>query len=240
MSNPLVSVVMSVYNCEEFLEESLDSILRQDFDDFEMIIYDDASTDKTRDIIKDYSEKFGEKLKTERGDVNVGCGEGRNRAIKLAKGKYIAVQDADDISLPMRLGVESELLEISGVFCVGSMVVVIDEKGEHIDTMTYPPTEHREIEKMLRGFVNPVIDPSCMFRKDIFDKLGGYSDKWKLIPDFYLWARAIEAGYKFVNIRSLLVYYRKHPNGVMELYQKEAIREHMDMCRNYIHYKRHR
>ena len=243
MDSPLISVVMSVYNCEEFIYDSLQSIKLQTFEDFEFIIYDDGSTDNTYGVAEMFIDDHhnDERFVLKKSNDNIGCPLRRNEAIKLARGKYIAMQDGDDFSFPYRLEKEVGLLENNDdIFCVGSYATVINEDGEKIDEMTYPPSQHKDISKMLFGFVNPVIDPSCMFRRDIFNKLGCYKDKWKLVPDFYLWARAIVAGYKFENIPESLIRYRKHPKGVMELYHKEAIREHMDMCRNYIHRKKSR
>ena len=123
MSIPLVSVIITAYNCEKFLEESLNSIFYQTFKDFEIIFYEDASTDKTWQVALDLfknskSDFIGARL-IHSGDKNVGCGEGRNRAIKEARGKYIAIQDADDISFQHRLEKEVDYLEEhDDVFCV--------------------------------------------------------------------------------------------------------------------------
>ena len=108
----------------------------------------------------------------------------------------------------------------------------MDEKGRFLEFYTYPPITHKNIKKdILEKRINPIIDPASMFRRDIFEKLGGYDDKWKLVPDFNLWIRAILEGYEFANIGDFLTHYRKHKNSNTTKYKKEAIREHFKMCR---------
>jgi glycosyltransferase EpsE len=234
MSRPLVSVIMAVYNCEKFIKESLYSMKNQDFKDFEIILYDDGSTDKTYRIAEEILYSSGIRYsmgKSLTGD-NVGCGQARNKAIEFAGGKYLAIQDGDDRSLPHRLRKEVEFLEENlHVFCVSALASVMDERGKHLEFYTYPPVTHNNIKMdMLEKKINPIIDPASMFRRDIFEKLGGYDSKWKLVPDFNLWMRAMLEGYEFANIGDFLIHYRKHENSNTTKYKKEAIREHFKMC----------
>ena len=237
MTAPLVSVIMTVYNCERYIERSLESIFNQSFQDFEFIICDDSSTDKTwRICIKHFSNNRNFVRIVHTGNRKPsGCGVGRNEAIKYAKGKYIAIQDADDISHPNRLEKEVEFLENNNdIFCVGSFADMIDADGHFMNIMDYPPVSPEDIEKDIRKYINPIIDPSSMFRRDIFNKLGGYDKEWKLIPDFNLWVRAILGGYKIANIDSVLVDYRRHDNSVTNKYHDDTVREHFAMCRKYL------
>ena len=100
--------------------------------------------------------------------------------------------------------------------------------------MSYPPENNKDVIRKILRFENPLIDPAAVFRKDKFNELGGYLDKWKLIPDYYLWARAAAKGYKFANIQQPLVCYRKHPYSVTSRNLKIAITEHKLMCRAFI------
>jgi len=237
MTIPLVSVITTAHNCEKFIEESIKSIFNQTFRDFELIIYEDASTDKTWQktlaTITDRYKKFMGYVRLIPGKKNVGCGEGRNRAIKRARGVYIAVQDADDISFQTRLEKEVEFLEKNqDIFCVSAWADVMDEKGGFIDIFNYPPTHHNEIEKeIFEKKNNPMIDPASMFRRDIFNKLGGYDKKWGLVPDFNLWTRAIKEGYRLANIPEVLIHYRKHVDSVTNKHKSKVIREHYKMCK---------
>lgn len=237
MSVPLVSVIMTAYNCEEFIEESIQSIFNQRFKDFELIIYEDASTDKTWQktlaTITDRYKKFMGYVKLVPGKKNVGCGEGRNRAIKRARGKYIAIQDADDVSFQNRLKKEVDFLEKNDdIFCVGAWADKMEENGDFIDLMTYPHATHEEIyNEMMVKKNNPIIDPTSMYRKDTFNRLGGYDSRWRLVPDFNLWARAAKAGHKFANLQEVLVHYRQHSNSVTNKSEMAVVREHFMMCK---------
>ena len=237
MTIPQVSIITTTYNCEKYIEESLNSIFNQTFRDFEIIIYEDASTDKTWQVIinfiKENSNKFLGRIKVIPGKSNVGCGEGRNRAIKKARGKYILIQDGDDISFQTRLEKEVEFLEShDDIFCVGAWADKMEENGDFIELMTYPPTTYEEVyNNIMIEKTNPIIDPSCMFRRDIFNKLGGYDSKWKLVPDFNLWVRAIKEGYRLSNLPEILVHYRKHPNSVTTKCEMAVVREHSKMCK---------
>jgi glycosyltransferase involved in cell wall biosynthesis len=237
VSKPLVSVIMTAYNCEKYIVESIESIFIQTFRDFELIIYHDGSTDKTWQkalaTVTKRGKVFMGCVKLFPSHENVGCGEGRNRAIKKARGKYIAIQDADDISFRNRLAKEVEFMEKNDdIFCVGAFADKMEEDGEFIEFMTYPSKTHEEIyDEIMVKKDNPIIDPSCMYRKKDFDALGGYDGNWKLVPDSNLWVRAAMAGLKFANLQEVLVHYRQHPNSITNKSRRAVDREHFEMCR---------
>jgi glycosyltransferase involved in cell wall biosynthesis len=235
MRKPLVSVVMSVRNCEKFIKRSIESIFDQAFKDYEIIIYNDVSTDGTWDIVQNIFKASDTKhiLINRVVGNNVFCGEGRNKCIEISNGEFIAVQDGDDVSFPERLEEEVEFLEENkDVFCVGSWANVIDEKGKYVETYDYPvPSSDKIKREILIKRNNPIIDPSCMFRKAIFNKLGRYENKWKLVPDFNLWTKAALNHYDMANLEKVLVFYRKHPDSVTNKREMEVVREHYQMCR---------
>ena len=226
MSSPLVSVIMAVYNCEKFIKESLYSIKNQTFKDFEIILYDDGSTDKTYKIAEEilYASGLRYSMGKSLTGANIGCGQARNKAIEFASGKYLFIQDGDDSSYPHRLRKEVEFLEgNSNIFCVSALADVMDEKGRFLEFYTYPPSAHKNIKKdMFERKINPIIDPASMFRRNVFEKLGGYDIKWRLVPDFNLWMRAMLEGYRFANIGQFLVHYRKHENSNTTKYNSKG------------------
>lgn len=243
MSKPLVSVVMTVYNCEKYIEESLMSIFNQTFRDFEVIIYDDSSTDKTRQVIdgflKKNIKKFTGAVHINYGGKNVGCGEGRNRVIKEARGKYLAVFDADDISLSYRLEKQIKFMEQNDdISFLGGFAIKINENNEELkQIMDYPTQNHVDIVAMIiKKNMNPMIDPTMVFRKKVFDKLNGYSLKLdrKLVPDFDLWLRAILNNYKFHNLQEPLIRYRINNKGNTLKYKQEMIKQHVTVRREFI------
>ncbi len=105
---PTVSVIMSAFNAEAYLREAVDSILAQTFGDFELIVVDDASTDRTLEIVAEYSDP---RIRVIRNPSNLGVGGARNRGLRLARGKYIAMHDADDTSVPDRLAQQVTYLD---------------------------------------------------------------------------------------------------------------------------------
>lgn len=240
MSGPLVSVIMTVFNCEKFIKDALHSLIYQTFKDFEVIVYNDSSTDKTKDIIYEFFGEFKHGCLRIDGLHRLGCPQGRNAAIACARGKYIAIQDADDLSLPSRLEEQVNFLEkkSENMFCVGAWAEEIDAAGKSIGQMIYPPEKHNEIVNAMKrnlNPINPMIDSSTMFRKKEFILLDGYhGDKWDLVPDFYLWARAVVEDYEFANIPKILTCYRRHNQSVTQIHHSEAIRQHVDLCKNYI------
>ena len=142
---PLISVVMSVYNGEKYLKRSIDSILNQTFKDFEFIIINDGSTDKSLEIIKSYDDDRIVLIDQE----NKGLTKSLNIGIKTASGKYIARQDADDVSLPDRLKKQVDFLEVrEDVVLLGCRAYeVIGEK--RILSRYFEENELKEIGKKL-------------------------------------------------------------------------------------------
>ena len=226
--NPLVSVVTTVYNCEKYIEESIQSILDQTFKDFEFIIINDGSTDNTAEKIKNFHDQ---RIIVLNHDSNKKIPFRRNEGVDVARGKYIAIHDGDDVSLTDRLEKEFNFLEKhDNIFCVGGHAIKIDEEGKELCTMFYPPPHHVGIlGKFIYGYTNPVIDPTTMFRKADFNELGGYSsdDRVSTVPDFDLWVRALITDRLFANLMVPLIRYRMNPDGVTSNKRKEMIRQHM-------------
>lgn len=240
MKNPLVSVITSVYNGELYLWESLKSIYDQNFKDYEFILINDGSEDNTSHLL--YSFKFYvEFLKGNSDNIifidhknNKKIPIRRNEAINMARGDYIAIHDADDISLPDRLLKQVDFLEKNkDVFCVGGHAIEIDELGRKIGQRIYSPFSTNEIIDIItdkKQFVlNPIIDPTTMFRKKDFLELGGYTLREDIytVPDYDLWLKAILNDKKIFNLQEYLIKYRKHEKSVTEGKKKEMIRAHM-------------
>jgi glycosyltransferase involved in cell wall biosynthesis len=218
---------MTVYNCEKFIAKSLQSIFNQTFTDFELIIYNDASVDTTGKIINELLEQFDGNYFNETGESNRGCVYGRNKAIEKARGEYIAIQDGDDISDSKRLLTEIEFMETnSSIFCVGSWANLIDEDDKKIGVFEYSPIEHNKIIEEIYRMRNPIVDPSVVFKRNIFNQLGGYSEEWNLIPDLHLWVKAMMKNYFFASIPHKLVSYRRHEESLMAKYSRRALQQH--------------
>jgi len=207
-----VSVITSVYNCESFIKESINSILSQSLEDFEFIIINDGSTDKTSEIISSFKDKriiFIDHCK------NKGVMLCSREAIELSTSKYIAIHDADDISMPNRLEIQYNFLELnSDIFCVGGRAKKIEVNGSFIGNWDFPPLSHRDIVTMLIIYSKcPIINPTAMYRRSDYDEIGGYSPDGsvKFTHDLDFWCRAIFCNKKFANLEEYLINYRINP-----------------------------
>lgn len=184
---PKVSVVMSVYNAEKYLEEAIDSILNQTFSDFEFIIINDGSTDRTSEILKGYTDPRLIIV----NQANMGLTRSLNKAINMVRGEYIARMDSDDISLPERLQMQVAFLHgHPTVGLVGTRVIQIDENGEFIAEWSLL-AESAYIKTALL-IENQFCHGSVMFRRECIRKVGGYREEFKRAQDYDLWLRIAE------------------------------------------------
>ncbi len=215
-ATPIVSVVMCCYNSERYLRESIDSILNQTFTDFEFVIWNDGSTDRTEEIIRSYSDTriryFSEK--------NQGLGKALHDACEKVTGKYIVRMDDDDISLPNRLQVEYSFME-KHKDCVlaSSAVYYIDESGE-IFGFSAPALTDGVLKKTF-SFVHPGV----IFRREIYLQTIGYQNL-RTAQDKVLWQMFSPLG-KFRNINQILLKYRIQSNSIG---RKQRIPELTNCC----------
>ncbi len=211
--NPLVTVLLPVHNAAAFLADAINSILSQTFSDFELLIINDGSTDESKKIIESFNDK---RIRFVENETNFGLIATLNRGIKMAKGKFIARMDADDISLPMRLEKQFEKLNAdSSIAVLASFVDFINEDGEvtgvlNTDRETVSETEIRSM--MMR--TNCIAHPSVMIRKDVVEKFL-YNAKQKSAEDWDLWMRMLASGFRIAKIPEALLHYRIHPASIM-------------------------
>ena len=204
---PKISVVMSVFNTEKYLTEAIESILNQTFTDFEFIIIDDGSTDKSAEIIKSYEDPRIVFIQ----QVNKGLAAALNRGIKGAKGKYIARMDADDISMKNRLEKQFEFLEIhSRCVAVGTNAVVIDVNGEILYT-SCQLTDWKEIKNILPA--TPFFHSSTMLRRKVVVKCGGYYEKLKYGGQDLIFFNKMARFGELRNINEPFIKYRLRPSA---------------------------
>jgi len=189
MKRPKISVVMSVYNGEKYLEESIKSVLNQTFKNFEFIIINDGSTDGTDNILEKF-RKQDTRIKMIR-QKNVGLTKSLNKGVKLAQGKYIARIDADDIAMPERLEKQLEFMESNlRLGAIGCWYYMIDKDGKIIKKCK-PPTELLKIKKSLLNSV-ALIHPALMIKKEVLEKVNFYDEKFRYAQDRDLLFRIIE------------------------------------------------
>jgi glycosyltransferase involved in cell wall biosynthesis len=201
-SNPMISVVMPVYNGEKFLKEAIESILNQTYKDFEFLIVYDESTDGTLSIIQEFQEQDA-RLVLINGDKE-GISGALNKGIKKSRGKYIARLDADDISLPTRFENQINHMEIFKLDICGGHSLLIDSDGK-INGIGMVPRSH-DLCGLSMMFMVPFAHSSVMILKSfLIDSSLKYIGKYE---DFDLWARMFSAGAKFGNVDDVVVRYR--------------------------------
>jgi glycosyltransferase involved in cell wall biosynthesis len=220
-SIPTVSVVMTAYNTEQYLALAVDSILAQTFEDFEFIVIDDGSTDRSAAILRDYAARDERIRLTSR--PNTGVVRAANEGISLARGKYLARMDSDDISMPYRFARQVSYLEANPeIVCVGGYFELIDECGRPLSLLR-PPTTHTEIEEQALAGHGAICHPTATIRHDAMVKIGGYDEEFTFAEDLDLWLRLAEVG-QLANLPETILQYRLHDRSVSETYRYEQRR----------------
>lgn len=210
VTNPKITVLMSVYNGEKYLGEAIDSILNQTFKNFEFLIIDDGSTDSSAEIIHSYTDP---RIRLIRNRENIGLTGSLNKGLKLAKGKYIARMDADDISLPERLEREVAIAdaypEIT-VVTTGFANFVNSYREDNRGSVNKGDTDEIEwigFEDLLEG--NKIFHGSVLFkRKNILD-IGGYDERLPKAQDYDLWLR-VSRKVEIIKLKRILFLRRLH------------------------------
>ena len=202
---------MPFYNAQGYLAEALESILNQTFQDFELILINDASTDGSDEVVQKYLADL--RIKYFKNEVNQGIVFNLNLALKEANAELIARMDGDDISDLSRFAKQYQFMQQHPqVSAVGSFVKIIDEQGKIIDQRT-KPTDFKEMKKRLLVY-SPVVHASLMCCKKDILAVGGYRDKYLYCEDLDLFYRLVYSGYVLGNIPEFLYQYRYHLGSV--------------------------
>jgi len=181
-SSPQVSVLMTIYNAEPFLRKSIDSLIAQRFPDWELIAVENGSTDASPSILADYSDP---RIRIFPFPANIGRTPALRYALDQARGNYVAVLDADDVSHPERLSRQAAFLdEHPDIALVGSWAQYIDDQGNIFAEFT-PPRDECELRDCL-GWINPIVHSSAMYRRQLALEAGGYPKDLVWAQDFGL------------------------------------------------------
>lgn len=231
---PSISIVMPAYNASEYIRESIDSILEQTYNNFELIIIDDGSADTTIEIINAYQDERIRLIYNEHdfiGSLNLG--------MTKARGKYIVRMDSDDIMLPERLQKQYDFMEanpsidISGTW----MKTFGQSKREMNNAVNHIGLQLQSI------FFTPVYHPTAIFKKKIiynFPKVNDiyqvYNKEYVFAEDYKLWIILLTEGYKFANIPQVLLYYRSSDTQVTSVKQKEMLQTTLRIQNEYLEF----
>lgn len=215
---PEITLLMTAFNAEKYIDNAIESVLRQTFEDFELLIINDGSTDNTVSIIEGYAD---ERIRLINNDQNKGLEFSRNRGLTEAKGKYVAILDSDDIAFHTRLEKQYAYLERNPdcALC-GSHADIIDEQGKLTGEQLTGPADPEQFRMRLL-FHNFFVNSSVMYRTELVRALGGYRD-FAPAEDFELFVRIAQEA-KIHNIQEPLVQYRKHHDNISLKQHKKAV-----------------
>jgi hypothetical protein len=221
MTQPKVSVLMSVYNGERYLREAVESILNQTSTDFEFIIVDDGSTDSTQSILESYDDP---RLLLARNQENIGLTRSLNKGLALAQGEYVARMDADDIAMPYRFEKQIAFLEKhSETGILGSNGRLIDANGRERGLYQLPPSDLQIRWRFL--LANPFLHPTVMIRRNVLAQNGLiYDEAFQATQDYELWTRILKYT-RGANLSELLIQYRLH-HGVTSTHRETQLKNH--------------
>jgi len=196
---------MPAYNSELYIAEAIKSILNQSYQNIELIIFDDGSSDKTRRVIEIFSDPRIIKILS---DQNYGVVRARNEMIDKARGQYIALMDADDIADPLRLEKQLASLESGESDLCGSAQWVLDEVTGQLKKSKdkFTDSDLRSLLSVYCGLCNSAM----MGRAEIFKRFK-YDTSILTSEDYYLWVQMAAAGYRFLNLKERLITYRRYP-----------------------------
>lgn len=211
MKKDLISVVMSAYNSEKYISDSISSILNQTYDHWELIIINDASSDNTLKIINQFSEKDS-RIKVIDNKKNLGLTISLNIGINNSNGEFIARLDSDDLAEPSRLEKELDYLHSDPeIGLVGSAAHLINSFGNRIGSMNVMSQQYF-VNRFLIN-LNPFIHSSIMIRKEALDDVGSYREKFRYSQDYDLILR-LNDKYKLSNIALPLIRWRVSDSSV--------------------------
>jgi glycosyltransferase involved in cell wall biosynthesis len=205
VDKPDVSVVVPVYNAAPYLRNALDSLLVQTFPSFEIVVIDDCSSDSTWDVIREYAARDA-RVRPHRNERNLGISGNRNRGVSLARGRYIAWQDADDISLPTRLEKQVRFLDSHpDVGLVGGFIEIF--RGDRVIGVRKYPPDDASLRRCIFRY-SPVAQPAAMLRTEALRQVGGYDTRYPAAEDIDMTFR-IGQHYALANLQEVVIRYRE-------------------------------
>ena len=222
-SGPVISILMGVLNCENTLDESLESVAAQTETRWECILCDDGSTDRTADVIRRWQERFPDKIIFLQNEKNTGLAPALNRCLAAARGDFIARMDGDDRCSPDRFEKELGYLKNHPDLTIVSTDMQCFDRDGVWGLRAYPTIP--ETKDLVHGV--PFCHAACMVRRDALADAGGYSeaDEYARVEDYELWVRMFARGYRGGNIHEPLYQMRDDRNAASRRKWKYRINE---------------
>ena len=216
-SSPVISVLMNVYNVADYLPAAIESIRRQTWTDWELILVDDGSTDTSGEVCQQAARE-DDRIRLIQ-QANAGIPAALNAGLKLAKGEFLARMDADDLATPDRLQLQVDYLRANpDCVVVGGQAMQIDDTGRELGSM-HSPLEHDEIMSQLwQGRGSAIVHSGCMMRTSAVREVGGYQNELKVCEDLDLFLRLSETG-TLANLQKQVIIVRRHLQSISALGQ---------------------
>lgn len=229
-NSTLVSIIMPVYNNEKFILEAVDSIVKQTYADFELIIIDDASTDNTVNQIDSFRDN---RIKLLQNHQHEGISSSLNKGIKLCNGELIARMDGDDVSSSSRLQKQVDYLKSNpDISICGSNIILINADGSFICEHNYNSDDEKIKTDLFFGKTS-LAHPAIMFRKSMIEQFGTYDQSFDYAEDYELYCR-LSPNISFHNMQDHLLLYRQHSASVsnshtyqQRMLARSALKEHI-------------
>ena len=244
MNQQLVSICIPTYNSEKYLEQTLNSILKQTYNNIEIIIGDNASTDNTHEVIKKFKE-LDPRIKYYINDYNLGYSKNCNKLISVSNGEFIAIYHSDDIYnlkiVEKQVDILNNNLDLLGVFC---SFETINDLGDSIKTKYFPNYTNQYLIKInFDNYINNILTkgasffccPTSMIRKEVYATLNGYDENLKYIEDQDMWARILLSG-NLAIINESLIKYRIHDYQGSSIYKIRSIEKRSIPLDHIIHF----
>ncbi len=210
--NNKISIIMGIYNCADTLPKAIDSILAQTYENWELIMCDDCSTDDTYKVAEEYKNKYPDKIILIRNEKNSRLAFSLNHCLKYATGEYVARMDGDDLSVPERFEKQVQFLKgHPDVHLVGTAMRRFNENG--FNDVDYPP---EKVDKYTLATRVPFCHATILTYKYVYDKLNGYTVAERTVrgQDCDLWYRFFHKGFVGANIMEPLYLVREDKNAI--------------------------
>jgi glycosyltransferase involved in cell wall biosynthesis len=228
--HPRVSALLPVHNCAQHVRASIDSILAQDYQDFEIVVIDDGSTDGSSEIVSSYSDP---RVKVIRNDSNLGLPRSLNRGAEEAVGQYLARQDADDLSSKDRFKLQVEMLDNNPrIGIAGSSWEWMDIYGDTY-SVSYPDPGVDGLERVLINGGVPVPHGAMMVRRETFSDLHGYDNRFWFSQDYDFWLRVMNTEWQIGIVEKPL--YRLRIGPTYTPYKERCQRRYTEIALSQYH-----
>lgn len=231
-SSPTLSIVMPTHNRAGYISIAIESVLQQTYQDWELLIVDDGSTDDTKSVVEPFLKRDA-RIRYIHQDQNKGIAFTRNNGVAQARGRYIAMLDSDDAwASPDKLARQIAVLNADPELgIIGTWLEIIDEKGVHTgQQLSYAQDDAGIRSKEI--YKNAFAQSSVIFRKEAFEKAGGYDGRFVVTDDHDLWLK-IGRSYRFATLPSYDLLYRKHSGNITRTRRITAAHEELEILRRH-------